>query len=68
MGLGRAVGEDDAFVDEVMVVGEFAEAAAVGHELMVLVAVIPDALVFPFPDGAAHQAGVLVEDIIVFSD
>ena len=63
--LGRAIGGDNALVNEVMVVGHLAEAAAVGQDGMLRVAAVPKALVLPFPDRPADDFRIAVEDVAV---
>ena len=65
VGFGRPVGRDHTLVDEVMVIGDLAEAAPVGQDGMFRVTPVIEALVLPFPDRTADNGGVAVKHIAV---
>jgi len=58
--LGRAVRKNDAFMNEIVIVWIITEPAAKRQKLALGIAAIPNALVFPFPNRAAHERRIQV--------
>ena len=44
---------------------KISKTAAEREKLAFWIAAIPDTLIFPFPNRAAHQRGIFVEDVVV---
>src|ERR1035441_8417394 len=65
--LGRAIRKHYTLVDEIMIVRKIAEATAIREKLALGVAAIPDALILPFPNRAAHQGWIFIKDIMVIA-
>ena len=68
MRLERAIGKDNALVDEVMVVGFLAKTAAERQNRVVRIAAVPKTLIFPLPNRSAQERWILVEQIVVLAD